>query len=444
MTDKSSKDGGKRQKDLRELFGKDATQRHRDSTPTVSTVKLPNSDTGARPKNTSSSHSDTTEVISPWLSNIMKQVLAATNIDDIKGVCCELIAKVAELANNSNQARNSSAEAIKETIIIKEDLNKLSKHYDDEIEEIKNDAIVYDEYVTKCDFDKVKEKVDDLEGRSRRNNIRISNVHEGEEYGYDDSNMENFVNMVIRDSLEIDLPRGAIQRAHRVGPKKPGKNRDIIAYFLKYTDKELVRKAGPKKRPTFGGQKIFINEDFSSMVIEKRKVLGEEMRRRRNNGQRAWLSRDKLFFVQDDFVHEITAEAPLFYLTDPRRRFKARQQYHPRRQSTTNNGSRDISATSNASPRSQSGHDSTNLSAMSISTSPVTQHISSPSLMAQGPAPQIRPSQPIFTLAPENRKSRTPPTPPENAAKQYRADEINGATASSEHLDTNLRSSANI
>ena len=78
-------------------------------------------------------------------------------------------------------------------------------------------------------------------------------------------------------------------------------------------------------------QRIYYNEDFSTLAMEKGKVLSEEMRKRRTEGQRAWLSRDKLMFVNvdDKFVCEITAALPHYILTDPVKRFKARPRNQP-------------------------------------------------------------------------------------------------------------------
>ena len=115
-------------------------------------------------------------------------------------------------------------------------------------------------------------------------NERISNINEGTENGYDDFSMEKFPEMVIKDSLGIQLDSDAIQRAHRVGPKSPGKKQDVIVYFLRYQDKERVRRAAPKKTPNFMGQRIYYNEGFSTVAMEKRKVLSQEMRKRWNEG----------------------------------------------------------------------------------------------------------------------------------------------------------------
>jgi hypothetical protein len=185
----------------------------------------------------------------------------------------------------------------------------------------------HDKCVTKQEFGAVQEKVDDLEGRSRRNNIRIVGIPEGAEFGYEDGvNMERFAESLVMNGLHLKLTEDAVQRAHRVGPKKPSKTRDIMVYFLRFKDKEMVRKEAPRVKPSYQCHNIYFNEDFSPYVIAKRRVLSTEMHRRRATGQRAWLSRDKLMFVADDFVHSVTAMAPYFNMTEPTRLFIARAQ----------------------------------------------------------------------------------------------------------------------
>jgi hypothetical protein len=446
MIEMSSTEGKKRQQNLRELF----------TNSTVSDSTSLNTETGAvskrtrketrNQKTTGANSTETgenrnaatgsTESSSGWLANVMKRLTVANSIEDIKSVCCDLVAKVEELANKSSTLQNSSEHTIAETETIKDDMNKLTRHYDGEIYDLKNECISNDEYVTKDDFEKMKGKVDDLEGRSRRNNIRICNIAEGAEGGFAEPSMEKFATMVIRQSMGIQLPEGAIQRAHRVGPKQPGRKRDIIAYFLKYSDKEIVRKAAPKMKPKYNNYSIFFNEDFSTMVVEKRKVLAEEMRRRRNEGQRAWLSGDKLFFVEDDFVYEITAFAPFFYLTEPRRRFRARKQTNNQRPaaaaynaSAAYNTSTDYSNTT-MSPSPQQGPRFRSPDAIHplgfSAMSPMSLSSPSPRMFIQM-IPQMRAAAPVITLAPD-RKSRTPPTPPENASKQHRADTASPAS----------------
>ena len=74
---------------------------------------------------------------------------------------------------------------------------------------------------------------------------------------------------------------------------------------MRYRDKEEVRLQAPKKKPTIQGTPVFINEDFTQQVLEKRKSLKAILRAKRGQGLRAWLSYDKLKFVQNGTIHTI-------------------------------------------------------------------------------------------------------------------------------------------
>ena len=103
--------------------------------------------------------------------------------------------------------------------------------------------------------------------------------------------------------------RGSVQRAHRVGKRQIGKPRYIVAYFQRYQDNEAVRKLAPRQKPIIQSSKTFFNDEFSQYTVEKRRVLGNEIQKIRNKGNRVWLSHDHLRCIQDGFVYEI----PLFH-----------------------------------------------------------------------------------------------------------------------------------
>ncbi|XP_077387593.1 uncharacterized protein LOC144025446 [Festucalex cinctus] len=85
-------------------------------------------------------------------------------------------------------------------------------------------------------------KLLDQEGRSRRENLRIYNVPEGAE----GSSMTDFVERILRDTLEIPLTTSLdIERAHRALVPRPSdtsgdKPRSIVIKFLRYKTKEDV------------------------------------------------------------------------------------------------------------------------------------------------------------------------------------------------------------
>ncbi|KAI3374166.1 hypothetical protein L3Q82_006026 [Scortum barcoo] len=95
----------------------------------------------------------------------------------------------------------------------------------------------------------LQHKLNDIESRSRRNNIRIFGVAEGEE---GEDSVPEFVEALIRSRLSI--PGGMelnIQRTHRSGPHRPTPDkpsRAFIITFQEFTTKEWVLKEAWKKK----------------------------------------------------------------------------------------------------------------------------------------------------------------------------------------------------
>ena len=123
------------------------------------------------------------------------------------------------------------------------------------------------------------DKLDDLENRSRRNNLVIFGIKESE--GKEDcwKTVGDFLRFVGRDD---DI--GKIERCHRTPTTPPNpKNahqrqlpRRIHIGFNSFVVKERVRKAAIDKLKSTKSQydeqqKVFVAEDLSKRVIEKRK-----------------------------------------------------------------------------------------------------------------------------------------------------------------------------
>uniref|UniRef100_A0A8C6SYG1 L1 transposable element RRM domain-containing protein n=1 Tax=Neogobius melanostomus TaxID=47308 RepID=A0A8C6SYG1_9GOBI len=105
----------------------------------------------------------------------------------------------------------------------------------------------------------LKEKCEDLESRSRRNNLRIYSVPEKIE----GNNMIKFVTNLFVEQLELDAEL-QIERAHR-------RPRSIMVQFRSYVTKQTVLKAAWTKRNIqVSGSRIFFDEDFTPAVYKER------------------------------------------------------------------------------------------------------------------------------------------------------------------------------
>lgn len=114
----------------------------------------------------------------------------------------------------------------------------------------------------------LKDKVDDLENRSRRNNIRILNLPEKAE-GRDAA---GFMERAIPEILGADHFPTPItcERAHRLGRSPDGNDtarpraRPMIAKILNFKDKEkIMRLARQKGEIYFENRRIYIFADCS-------------------------------------------------------------------------------------------------------------------------------------------------------------------------------------
>ena len=105
------------------------------------------------------------------------------------------------------------------------------------------------------DRNKLKIDVGDLQQYSRRTNILIHGIKEEKEESTDD-----LVLNVVNDSLEIaDITVKDISRSHRLGKKKDGKTRPIIARFTSYRSKQAIYKTKRKLK----GKGIVITENLT-------------------------------------------------------------------------------------------------------------------------------------------------------------------------------------
>ncbi len=129
-----------------------------------------------------------------------------------------------------------------------------------------------------------EQKLDDLENRSRRCNIVIFNLPEGEE-GQD---CFGFISGLIHK--ECDL-KPTIQRAHRTGVRKGDKPRPIHVALAFFQEKEACKRALSEvfKKKKFGGSKLFVSNDFSQRVQQMRRDKMPEVRKLREEGKQAFL-----------------------------------------------------------------------------------------------------------------------------------------------------------
>ena len=120
----------------------------------------------------------------------------------------------------------------------------------------------------------MRDKIIDLESRSRRNNLRIYGIPEGKE----GKSVAHFVSELLKKHL--GLPPGVelqIQRAHRALIPKPTATatpRSIIVNFLQFQVKELVLQKAWQTKFEIDRQPIYFDSDYATDIVKKRKAYG--------------------------------------------------------------------------------------------------------------------------------------------------------------------------
>ena len=158
------------------------------------------------------------------------------------------------------------------------------------------------------DNGKLERKLDDLENRSRRNNLVV--------FGIQESDNKEDCKKLIQDFLRFaDVPEediNDIQRCHRTPSFRPqGQEnaphhpRRIHIGFGSFTAKERARKACINKlkatRSLYLDHKAFVAEDLSQHVLQLRKSKAGAFKRLKEEGKRPFfIFPDKLCFRNPD------------------------------------------------------------------------------------------------------------------------------------------------
>ena len=119
-------------------------------------------------------------------------------------------------------------------------------------------------------LENVKKKLDDLEGRSKRNNLIFTGLQKQTAADYESwGDCEKLVKDLIRDQLKIteDIQ---FDRVHRL---RYDSESPVIAQFTSFKDKQRVLRHKQKLSETTEGSTLFIGEDFSKGIRDVRRRL---------------------------------------------------------------------------------------------------------------------------------------------------------------------------
>ena len=160
---------------------------------------------------------------------------------------------------------------------VRQEMQDLEKKFTDQRIDIPNSTLISD----------IKAKLNDLENKSRRNNLRFDGLKDSPDETWEESErkLAGVLNQLDLDPNEIEF-----ERAHRVGKFDKNKKRTIIVKMLRYKDREDVLKAARKKKLA----NIYVNEDYCEETIKRRKELIPVMKEKRAEGKFCYINVDKL------------------------------------------------------------------------------------------------------------------------------------------------------
>uniref|UniRef100_A0A3Q3WCU9 L1 transposable element RRM domain-containing protein n=1 Tax=Mola mola TaxID=94237 RepID=A0A3Q3WCU9_MOLML len=136
--------------------------------------------------------------------------------------------------------------------------------------------------IEKCDkrLETLWTRVEDLENRSRRNNIRIVGLKEGKE---ETGKVAQYVERILSKGLGLTGSGFEIERAHRSLAPMPNPNeppRTIMVHFLRSSARDRVLRVVKEKRGiVWEGCKLSFFEDLTRELAEKRKAFNSVKRR---------------------------------------------------------------------------------------------------------------------------------------------------------------------
>ncbi|XP_071094917.1 uncharacterized protein [Haliotis cracherodii] len=197
----------------------------------------------------------------------------------MRGVSCKI-----DKIQRSNDDMNLKLQTVESTLkVVLEQISETSNRCQ---------TLEEENFHLKDQMKAMDDKLDYLENMSRRNNLIFHGVPRGNET-QSLTDCELIVKDVLRNDLQL-LDDVNIQRAHRIM-----KGKAIIVKLADDKDKQAILRASKALKDTG----MFITEDFSPLVRQKRKKFLPRMFQARESGFKVFLRFDKLYTVTSQDFH---------------------------------------------------------------------------------------------------------------------------------------------
>lgn len=165
-----------------------------------------------------------------------------------------------------------------------EDLKLGTNTAHDSYEKVNNDLIKMQSSLAE-----LSSKEDYMQNQLKRNNLLIDGIPDIKNESWQESEIK--VKKILADHLELDPKLIELERCHRTGRfEADGRPRTVVFKLLRFKDKEEIL----KRAKNLKGTNLYINEDYSEKVRQRRKDLLPQLREARIRGNIAYLRYDQL------------------------------------------------------------------------------------------------------------------------------------------------------
>ena len=228
------------------------------------------------------------EKIASQLQEILHRLTSVeTRLQKIEGLC-EKISKLEKVVSKTQAELNSLHE---KAVVTDKKVGEVEKGMEFANAEVEKQKKKEEE--TAAEMKKLKDGILYQEAYSRRENLRFFGIPED---GNGDENTRELLYKFFSDELNIDNSNSIdFQRVHRLGRKKSGQPRPIIARFLRFPDREMVFK---NVRELGEDTDVKLYPDYPDEIRERRRKQWPRMKKAREEGKTAYFSKaqpDRLY-----------------------------------------------------------------------------------------------------------------------------------------------------
>uniref|UniRef100_A0A2A4K1M2 Endonuclease-reverse transcriptase n=1 Tax=Heliothis virescens TaxID=7102 RepID=A0A2A4K1M2_HELVI len=155
-----------------------------------------------------------------------------------------------------------------------------------EILDEKLQPVITENKILKTKVENLEREIETLKREKKQNNLIMFGVNEDERSTQD--LIQNIIN-IFKTDLDMQFQEHEINKIYRLGKaKSSGKPRPILLSFVSEWKKNEVMKKKKNLR------NVYVTEDYTKEVLEKRKTLQAQLKEERERGNIAYLKFDKL------------------------------------------------------------------------------------------------------------------------------------------------------